>query len=100
MEKKYISTIILFFVVITLIISYLLINRIETPPEKYCEHDNDCKPDKCCHAENVINTKFAPNCTGIGCTKDCRTILDCQFGKPFCVDNVCKIKKLKSPLFD
>lgn len=99
MKKKYKLIIFLLFAVVILTVSYSLFTRTKIPPEKYCEYDDECKPDKCCHAENAINTKFAPNCTGIGCTKDCRTILDCQFGKPVCIDNVCKIKKLKSTLF-
>ncbi|MBI2653253.1 hypothetical protein HYX02_00430 [Candidatus Woesearchaeota archaeon] len=71
------------------------INKGSIPPEKYCEKDTDCVPNKCCHAEDVVNIKYAPNCNGVGCTKDCRTILDCRFGTPICRYNQCTIKRLK-----
>ncbi len=60
---------------------------------KVCEVDSDCVPATCCHATDVINRKFMPNCSGIKCTMSCDTILDCKRGKPVCDNGKCVIKE-------
>lgn len=69
------------------------LNRGEISNEKYCEKDEDCVPAQCCHATDVVNKKFAPNCGGIFCTQECQSPLDCGCGEPICIDNQCSIKK-------
>ncbi|NQV09365.1 hypothetical protein HQ529_05945 [Candidatus Woesearchaeota archaeon] len=66
------------------------------PPEKYCKEDSDCVPAQCCHATDVVNKDYAPDCKNIDCTDDCRGPLDCLCGKTICENNECKIKKLSS----
>lgn len=65
----------------------------EIPPEKYCEKDEDCVPNKRCHPTEVVNQNYQlPPENETGCTQDCRTILDCGRAKPVCRFNQCVIK--------
>lgn len=59
---------------------------------KACEVNDDCVPATCCHATEVINKKFAPNCDGMMCTMSCETVLDCGQGEPVCKDGICEIE--------
>lgn len=58
---------------------------------KACETDTDCVPATCCHATDVINKNFAPDCSDMMCTMSCETALDCGRGKPVCKDGICEI---------
>ncbi|XLQ20120.1 MAG: hypothetical protein ACKUBY_06090 [Candidatus Moraniibacteriota bacterium] len=60
--------------------------------EKICEVDSDCVPAQCCHATDVINKEFAPNCEGMMCTMSCETVLDCGGGQPVCSNGMCTIE--------
>ena len=57
----------------------------------YCESDNNCVRATCCHATNVVNKNYAPDCIGVACTFDCSGPLDCGAGYPACENNKCVI---------
>lgn len=59
--------------------------------EKSCKSDSDCVPATCCHATDVVNKEFAPDCSDIMCTMSCETVLDCGQGKPVCNAGMCDI---------
>ncbi len=60
-----------------------------------CTSDQECVPATCCHATEVVNKNFSPNCSGRMCTMSCETILDCGRGKPVCNDGFCDIDVLQ-----
>lgn len=64
---------------------------LEKPPyQNYCEVKEDCGASSCCHPNSTINKYFAPDCgTGIICTHDCKSILDCKRWQPTCENNIC-----------
>ncbi len=68
-------------------------NDVFGPEEKYCEVDEDCVSATCCHASEVVNKNYAPDCSNIACTTVCQSILDCGCGKPICINNKCEIEK-------
>lgn len=78
--------------VLIVLISGCISNIKDIPPEKYCEKNSDCVPNKCCHPNKVINKKFAPNCEGTICTTVCSSILDCREWKAICKNNACEVK--------
>jgi|SRR3989344_5325096 len=57
----------------------------------YCEIDEDCVPNNCCHATNCVNKKYKPNCSDMFCTQVCSGPLDCGAGSCKCVLNGCAI---------
>lgn len=61
----------------------------------YCSSNKDCVPKDCCHSSECVNIKYKPNCKGIVCTMECRTILDCGMGYCACVNNKCIAIPLK-----
>lgn len=61
----------------------------------YCRADSDCVPAQCCHPAEVVNKKFAPDCTATMCTMMCKGPLDCGAGTPVCKNNVCVIQPLR-----
>lgn len=61
--------------------------------KKYCSSVEDCVPASCCHSEDVINKKFAPDCSNVFCTEVCSGPLDCNLGRIECVKNICTILK-------
>jgi len=62
---------------------------------KSCTVDEDCVPATCCHATEVVNKEFAPDCEGMMCTMSCETVLDCGQGEPVCNDRICEINILR-----
>ena len=66
--------------------------RNKAEDNKSCIVDEDCVPVACCHAAEVVNKEFAPNCDNKMCTMSCETVLDCGRGKPVCNDGVCEIE--------
>lgn len=61
----------------------------------YCSSNMDCVPKDCCHSSECVNIKYKPNCKGIFCTMECRTILDCGMGYCSCINNKCTAVPLK-----
>ncbi len=60
--------------------------------QKSCFVDEDCVPAQCCHPTDVVNKIYAPSCSGVYCTEECKKgTIDCGCGKPACVDNKCAI---------
>ncbi len=61
------------------------------PVEKQCTVDADCERATCCHADDAVNTQFAPDCAKVLCTAECVPgTLDCQQGEIKCVVGECK----------
>ncbi|MCS7123601.1 MAG: hypothetical protein RMJ17_03460 [Candidatus Aenigmarchaeota archaeon] len=91
LSYKFIAPIILAFIVAFIIISSKQnINlKIEKGNIYYCEKNEECVPKDCCHSTECVNIKYKPNCEGIFCTMECRTILDCGMGYCGCVNNRC-----------
>ncbi|MBI2102505.1 hypothetical protein HYT55_01600 [Candidatus Woesearchaeota archaeon] len=77
---------------LSLILVFLLVTSCSSiPPEKQCSVDTDCVPDACCHATGAIRNVFAPDCSGVICTLECRPeTLDCGQGSVQCIKNECK----------
>lgn len=65
----------------------------KTKDIKYCKVTLDCAPATCCHPEDVLNKKYAPDCTDAICTQVCQGPLDCNAGKIECIQNKCVIIK-------
>ena len=59
----------------------------------YCETDSDCMEATCCHPTEVVNKRFAPDCSGTPCTMSCVGPLDCGAGRPACENNRCTIEE-------
>ncbi len=78
---------------LVLVFAVFLAGGIEAPPQgaDYCEVDADCAPAQCCHPENTVNKRFAPNCEEAICTAVCAGSLDCAAGEIKCVENKCVI---------
>ena len=67
-------------------------NRNFNAGEKSCFVDEDCVPAECCHAKDVVNKIYVPDCSNIACTQVClKDTLDCGYGKPACTNNRCVI---------
>ncbi len=63
----------------------------EVPGEKKCRSDGDCVPASCCHANDSVNVKFAPDCSEMFCTLECAPeTLDCGQGEIKCVEGQCQ----------
>lgn len=57
----------------------------------FCESDSDCVAAQCCHPTSAVNKKFAPDCTDVICTMECRPdTIDCGYGEIKCIDSKCK----------
>jgi hypothetical protein len=62
------------------------------PENKICSVDTDCIPAGCCHSNDTVNLKFAPDCSSIMCTMECvPNTLDCGQGEVKCVERECKV---------
>lgn len=68
------------------------INKINEDKKIYCEQDSDCVQSTCCHASSCVNIKYAEKCSGIFCTQECKTLLDCGQASCKCIDNKCAVK--------
>jgi len=56
-----------------------------------CTLDSDCVPEQCCHPVSCINKNYAPDCSGIFCTMECKEgTMDCGQGSCKCVEGKCK----------
>lgn len=65
------------------------VGEIVVDPAESCVTDADCVPAQCCHATSCTNKEFAPDCTGVACTLECRIgTLDCG-GDCYCMNNRC-----------
>lgn len=64
---------------------------IEDERKKLCQTDSDCASATCCHPEDVVNKRYAPDCSGAICTAVCLGPLDCGRGEIKCVERACKI---------
>lgn len=62
------------------------------------DEDDQCVPATCCHPTQCVRKQFAPNCTGVVCTLECRPgTMDCGQGYCECsarpnADAVCLAK--------
>ncbi len=57
----------------------------------YCESDADCVPAECCHPSACVNKEFAPDCSNVYCTMECRPgTMDCGQGYCACVNHTCQ----------
>ena len=96
MKQKYF----LALAILGIIVVSACIQESNTPgsneDKKFCNIDSDCVPASCCHPNDVVNKKYTPDCTDIGCTASCESILDCGCGKPVCLNNNCEVQKISS----
>lgn len=61
------------------------------PAEKFCESDADCVPAQCCHPDDAVNKDYAPDCSEVFCTMECRPgTIDCGQGEIRCVEKECQ----------
>ncbi len=94
-EKKGIWIgIILILIIITIVIYQLYLVK-EVPPEKYCEMDTDCVPNKCCHPTELINMKYAPVCDEdnfCSIAIEDVTKMDTKSWKPLCQRGICEVQ--------
>ena len=78
---------------VLVIISLFLVSCVTTssvPLEKQCTSDTDCVPAQCCHPDDALNQKYAPDCGDILCTTECRGgTLDCAQGEIKCLAGAC-----------
>ncbi len=60
------------------------------PADKFCNADTDCVPASCCHAKDVVNLEYAPNCERMFCTMNCEPgTLDCGQAEIKCSSHQC-----------
>lgn len=82
------------FIYFVFICSYLLILSCafsDVSDKKKCSSAADCVPVECCHAPDVVNRKFAPDCTDILCTEECLpNTLDCGQAEITCHNQECQ----------
>lgn len=58
--------------------------------ERECSLDSDCVPAQCCHPTSCVSKEEAPDCSGIGCTEECKPgTMDCGQGYCACVNGEC-----------
>ncbi len=73
---------------------YFLFNPFfEKESNESCVEDKDCVPSSCCHAEKCVSINNSKNCSGIYCTQECSSPLDCGAGKCGCVKEKCEVVK-------
>jgi len=96
---------VLFWIIIILMILLVILIWFITHPKEetqnnqnnsvgdkfYCETDEDCVPDSCCHAIICLNAKYKPDCSGIFCSQVCSGPLDCGAGSCKCISNGCAV---------
>jgi len=82
--------------VLAIVVAYFYVNFFSNKKDiDYCNSDEDCVPKECCHPTQCINKIYKQSCDGIFCTMECRTILDCGYGKCSCINNKCVVVPLK-----
>ncbi len=85
------KTILLVVIIILTVLALYSQVDLENPKEIYCEKDSDCVPAQCCHPTSCVNKNYAPDCSGIFCTMECKPdTLDCGQGKCVCINNKCE----------
>jgi hypothetical protein len=79
-------------ITILLIVTLMILTACkEIPKEQFCETDQDCIPDACCHPTSCTNKEFKPICKEIACTMECSpNSLDCGQGSCICQNNKCR----------
>jgi len=89
-----IITIVLIIILFGIFFIYVIEeNKVQEKTNIECATDYDCVPATCCHATNCISKFEAQNCTGILCTANCQTLLDCNKGKCSCINGKCNATK-------
>lgn len=77
-------------VLLTLIVCSFFLTACSAPLEKQCSTDADCVPAACCHATDVVNRAYAPDCSQQFCTAVCQPgTLDCSQGEIKCLKHTC-----------
>jgi hypothetical protein len=79
-------------------VDVFVVSPSEVAARTACEKDSDCVAAQCCHATGAVNRNYAPKCTGVFCTLECRPgTLDCGAGALKCVDKKCAVVSTKPP---
>lgn len=78
---------------VALLLSFFLLSCTpDIRPDQQCQTAADCVPDACCHAHDVVNTQYAPDCSGVFCTMNCEPgTLDCGQAKIDCLAGACTV---------
>ena len=75
-----------------LLLSFLLGGCAGIPIEKQCTQNTDCIQAQCCHATDVVNKEYRPDCTGVLCSAECAPgTTDCGAARPKCIENECTL---------
>jgi len=87
--KKIITLILIIFL-------FVACNNVEEKPEDdipeniFCNEDQDCVPEQCCHPTSCINQNYKQDCSLRACTMDCKPgTMDCGQGSCICQNNKC-----------
>ena len=56
-----------------------------------CKSDSDCFAASCCHADSCVPANKKPDCSGIFCSMDCESVLDCGAGHCSCINGKCNV---------
>ncbi|VVB60183.1 Uncharacterised protein [uncultured archaeon] len=74
-----------------ILLIWIAVLSVRQAERRYCQSDSDCIPATCCHPAELVNRKYAPDCTGELCTEACIGPLDCRRGEIRCIDSRCRI---------
>ena len=91
-NKKLFYWIIFLIIVLIAILIYIKVLEKESPGNggAECSVDSDCFPGECCHPTSCVSEIEKPDCSGIGCTEECRgDTLDCGQGTCQCQEGKC-----------
>ena len=88
--------------IVLILLSIVLVGSIflsacqNIPEEKVCSTDTDCVAATCCHADDVVNSANAPDCSGVLCTANCEPgTLDCGQMVASCVEGGCEVVEVQ-----
>lgn len=82
----------LMFIVGVLTVNQFLLGNGPVQSNKFCVTAEDCVPAQCCHPDEAVNQRYAPDCSETFCTEECRAgTLDCNQGEIRCVENRCTV---------
>ena len=77
-------------IMVIFVLSSLLASCSSIPKEKQCTVDSDCVAATCCHATDVVNKEFRPDCSSVLCSAVCEEgTLDCGQMVPSCIEGAC-----------